>query len=223
MEKVTEKQFLELFNRLKGELKNRKSTTKALVGRTERNFKILLKAGYNLNDFEGAIIAMFRDPEQWAVSTNNDNPEHLLQPANFDRYLNAYVNAKSVAKKTITLNAQQPKQLAILEFEYDNDIIEKVKGIYSESLKLKKWIGSINDAIPLAKLFFSDKFTIEEKINFKVQAEKMIINENENQRTARETAVDSLLAKMARKYPNNIAAELAIIEAVKRKIKEPWL
>lgn len=213
---MKEAQFLELFNRLKSELKGRKSTTKALIGTTESNFKKLVKAGYNAEDFEGAIIAMFRDPEQWAVSTFNDNPEHLLRPDNFARYLNSFVNAKEKKKVENTAKLVPENQPAI---DFSNEIeIEKAKEMYSKSLKNGEWLGTILDAQLIGRLF-SNSFTSEEKKEFKASAEKLIETDENGYKGK---SIGATLERMARRYPTNIMFELAVKEAVKRKIVEPW-
>ena len=214
-EKYTAQMFLEMFNRVKSEEKDRKSTTRALVGRTERNFSKLVKAGYLPEEFEKATRQMFRDKEQWAVSTNNDTPEHVLQPQNFERYLNAAENPeKQKEKKDKPKPPPPPKEVV----EYSVDEINESRRVYEQSLKEKKWIGTISDAMKIGRSF-TDAFTIEEKNGFFAQANSQPPTPTTNRGGGN---IADIMNRIAQRYPKNRTLEIAVKEAVKRRIMPPW-
>ncbi len=220
IQKYTAQDFLEMFSAVKSKEKKRKSTTRLLLGRTERNFKKLVQAGYTPEEFEAAAVAMFRSPDQWAIQTGNDTPDHLLQPEVFSRYLNSAMNPNgNKDPNKIILNAPQKVEESEAP-QYSEDEVNESKEIYSQSLKAGKWKGRLIDAIRIGALFTND-FTFEEKIKFLNKA-KTIVSKDKD--TARQggAGLAEILERMARRYPKNIMFELAIKEAIKRKISEPW-
>lgn len=222
MEKYTEKDFLEMFREVKTREKKRKATTRGLVGVSARNFAKLVKAGYTPQEFENATVAMFRDADQWAVSTGNDIPEHLLRPDAFARYLNKYVNPSEKPKEEIPIKINAPQRVEVTEkqiLEVDNKALEKSKGIYIHSLKVGEWTGCIFDAKLIGSLF-SEAFTKEEKKQMLKDAEAEA--EKKPEKKHNESTLE-MLERMARNYPRNIMFEIAVKEAIKRKIQPSWL
>lgn len=221
--KYSEPEFLEMFREVKGREKGRKATTRKLVGRTEGNFRKLVSAGYEPDEFEKAATAMFRDPGQWAVSTGNDTPEHLLQPDNFSRYLNAAENPQKKKDERPVLNQQQePQKYSTYDERVkreDEAELDASKKVYSDSLKEKKWIGKIGDAMRIGPMF-TNSFTLEEKLKF--EEEGRLKCEKESDRRTGSAGIAEMLERIARTYPRNVMFELVVIEAVKRKIQEPW-
>ena len=216
MEKITQAHFLEMFNRVKSEQKGRKTTTKALIGATERNFKALVKAGYTLEDMEKALIAMFKDSEQWAVNSGNDTPAHFLRHHCFERYLNLAENQKKkeVAKKTATIEIK-PKEIV-----YTKEEIHEAMKIYEDSLKAGKWIGKMYDASKIVR-YFIDFFTEEERENFTKQGEE-IAEKAKRTQPPKGARIEIIMDRMAKLYPERNRRELLIKEAVKRGIQAPW-
>ena len=85
-------------------------------------------------------------------------------------------------------------------------------------MKNGEWLGTILDAQLIGRLF-SNSFTTEEKKEFKASAEKLIETDESGYKGK---SIGATLERMARRYPTNIMFELAVKEAVKRKIVEPW-
>lgn len=218
----SEQDFLTMFSAVKSKEKGRKSTTRTLVGRTQNNFRKLVKSGYTPEEFEAAAVAMFRSKDQWAVSTGNDTPEHLLQPENFGRYLNVAANPEEEKQPVkIVQNApQKTEERTDEKVVYSEEEITEAKKKYSESLKVGSWVGSIGDAMKLIS-FFSNSFTLQEKLKFLQEGEELAKSESETARVGFGSLAETL-DRMARKNPKFATYEVALKEAVKRKIKEPW-
>jgi hypothetical protein len=85
-----ETKFLSLFNERK-KLKFGKSNFKVLSKTDKNNLKQLL--GYSFKDFKTAIDVMLEN--EWAKSTNNQTPTHILRVENFNRYLSAGEKVKT--------------------------------------------------------------------------------------------------------------------------------
>lgn len=218
-----EQDFLNMFSAVKSEEKGRKSTTRLLVGRTVNNFRKLVKAGYTPEEFKAAAVAMFRSKDQWAVSTGNDTPEHLLQPENFGRYLNAAENpeAKEEVKKVVQNAPQKNEEQRAEQVFYSEEEKQLAKDKYSESLKAGKWLGTIGDSMKIIE-FFSNSFTLEEKLKLLELGKAAAEKQDDTARVGAGSLMDTL-DRMARKNPKFAMYEIAITEAVKRKIKEPWI
>tara|TARA_R110000772_G_scaffold382_4_gene1371 strand:- start:808 stop:1494 length:687 start_codon:yes stop_codon:yes gene_type:complete len=220
VKKVTETQFLEMFNAVKSEEKGRKSATKALIGTTERNFKKMVSKGYSLEDLQKATVAMFRDKEQWAVNTGNDIPEHLLRPDNFARYLNLAENPE--VKKQKQAQQVQKIEVKIAAPEYSAEEMEASKRVYSKSLRAGDWLGKITDAAKIGTLF-RNEFTKEEIKHFFDEGNRIAAeNKSKSIRTGSTTSLEVAFERMAKTYGSFVMYELAIKEAIKRKIKAPW-
>jgi hypothetical protein len=85
-----ETKFLSHFNERK-KLKFGKSNFKVLSKTDKNNLKQLL--GYSFKDFKTAIDVMLEN--EWAKSTNNQTPTHILRVENFNRYLSAGEKVKT--------------------------------------------------------------------------------------------------------------------------------
>lgn len=222
--KYTAEDFLTMFREVKSKEKGRKNTTRALIGRTEANFAKLIKAKYTPEDFEKATVAMFNAPDQWAVSTGNDTPEHLLQPDNFSRYLNSAENPvvnKPDGKPVLNYQSKPAEQTRTdrkLEQE-DAERLADAKERYTRSLEKGEWQGNIFHAMLIGALF-TDSFQPHEKRGFLVEARKQVTEWKE--RRTGSTSLAGSLESMARGFETNIMYEVAVLEAVKRKIPEPW-
>lgn len=80
-----EKDFLSLFNQLKKEHTGNSRECKVLSKTDKNNLKQL--EGYTLKDFKTSIKEMLKN--EWAKSTGNQTPTHILRVENFNRYLSA--------------------------------------------------------------------------------------------------------------------------------------
>lgn len=201
------KKFVEIFNGIKTEEKGRKGTTKGLSERDERNFKKLIKRGFEEEDFRLAITQMFRDPEQWAVSTGNDIPAHFLRSENFDRYLNAALNKAD--KKQEIKPAEQPVPRKQLEAEEADKHLKRSRDLYKVALESGEWLGTVFNAAVIARDLAAE---IEKEVK------KKLWKESEYEY--------SLLDK---KSPDNVGitpirifSEKIVEEAIKQKIVVKW-
>lgn len=80
-----QKKFLSLFNQLKKEHTGNSRECKVLSKTDKNNLKQL--EGYTLKDFKTSIKEMLQN--EWAKSTGNQTPTHILRVENFNRYLAA--------------------------------------------------------------------------------------------------------------------------------------
>jgi hypothetical protein len=168
---------------------------------------------------------MFRDPEQWAVNTNNDIPEHFLRDAVFERYLNASANPTppiEVEGGKVPKKKPEPTPEKVVA-KYDEEDVKASREVYSQSLKLGEWLGDITDAMRIG-MDFRPYFSEDEKEAFRKQAKVLAEKANKPAETNRtgEGTLRGSLNRISRRYEGNNVLELAVISAVNKKIKEPW-
>lgn len=227
METFNKTDFLELFNSIK------KGGHKVLTNKAENDFKRLKKLEFTKEDFEKAITQMFTGDISYLLERGLNTPSHLLINSNFERYLARFENAEKLKeiKKAELLEKKEAKEdpkiidkkvevIKLTEAERLQNL-ENSKNIYSESLKCGFWLGNISNAMEIGKLF-TDSFTVKEKIQFKIDG----IEISRKQKEIRSNSIESVMSvadRMLRKYWEYAMFELVIKEAIKRKIKEPWL
>lgn len=222
METLNVKEFVEMFNEIKEAEKGRKGTVRGLSEKDERNFKKLVKRGFTREEFRAAAVRMFRDPEQWAVTTGNDIPSHLLRSENFERYLNAAINIPEEKEKEV--EEEKPEEKKIDKEKEAEEIAERflieARNLYSKSLKAGKWLGSPFHANVIARDLagFIDQ-TVKSKLW------KEINTENENSQRFNKSIVIGKILEQRVKYVNPVRefSDRVVREAVKLKILEPWL
>lgn len=235
MENFTKDNFLELFNKIKSEKEGFESNHKILNKEALGKLKSLKSLDFGKEHFEKAIKQMFSGDISFILEKGLNTPIHILRHNNFERYLTAYENAEKLKeiKKAELLEKSQNKNDPVIietkqpfapltekEKQYELELVEKAKLIYTESLSFNRWLGGIMDAVRIGD-FFSKSFTDEEKRQFKKDGEI----ESENTKEKRTNSYESLTSmtdRIARTYWRHAMYELAIKEAVKRKIKEPW-
>lgn len=223
METLNVNKFVEIFNEIKTKEKGRKGTTKGLSEKDERNFKKLIKRGYDETDFKAAITQMFRDPDQWAISTGNDIPAHFLRSDNFERYFNEAINVeeeKPKEEKPETPKIDRKKREEEEAKQRIEEHLNESKALYSESLKRGEWIGSPNHAAVIAEQYFKDLIDKETKQKIWRQIEE----ENKEAGRFEKSIVIKKIIKTSTKFINPVRefSNRVVIEAVKRKIVEPW-
>lgn len=223
--KFTVKAFVEMFNEIKTAEKGRKGTTKGLSDKDEREFKKLIKRGFDENDFRLAITQMFRDPDQWAVSTGNDIPTHFLRPDNFNRYHNTAINieekkpTEEVKEEEVETAKEIKKRKEAEEKEKAEMFIQEAKELYSVSLKTGRWEGSEFHAHVIGLEF---KELIDQETKTKLWND--ILSENQQAERFNRSLVIGKIMQVKTKFinPKREFSNRVIIEAVKRNIKEPW-
>lgn len=237
--KATEEQaikFLEMFVRIKTEKAGRKNTTRGISDTTSRNLRTLIDEppkgrGYKWEEVEAVIAECVTN--KYVIENNLDTPDHVLSEKNFDRYFNAVVakQQKEAEQKEVKENGESaiaPKVMGRLASEVaqpnyiDPEQLEEAKKLYTESLEAGEWKGDTLNSMSIGALFTND-FTVAEKIGFKKQAEVLQLQEHkeDSSRTGTGTMRQTFV-RMARRHVNNVMFELVVVEAVNRKIKEPW-
>lgn len=214
MDRVAE--FVEMFKRVKTEKTGRKSVLKGLNDDDTKKLKALFRRGYNIKEIELAVRAMYDDPEQWAVNKRKDIPTHLLRQ--FDTYLEAAMHEKKKneykAKVEESITQRQERE----DEEQRREWIKLAKSEYTSALKRGDWSGSIMDAVWIGE-YFKDSFTPQEKAGFF----KLAKDKAEDVKDIRIGSTDIAAAvKKELSTPRNLFCEIVVIEAVKRKIPEPW-
>ena len=210
--------FVALFKRVKEEKKGVKSRLQGLSEPDEKKLKAIVKRGYTYDVIEGAIAAMFDDPEQWAVNSGNDIPTHFLRQ--FDRYVNLYERSLTKKEPKAQPAAKTPEEIeAARQEQQAREWLEMSKEEYTKSLKFGDWRGSILDAARIGPLF-AGSFTQPEKSEFFKLASAKAADRKDDARTGETDMRKAVFAELA--TPENLFAEIVVIEAVKRKIPEPW-
>lgn len=222
METIKASDFVLMFNQVKEEEKGRKGTTRGLSEKDERNFKKLIKRGFTLEEMRAAAVQMFRDREQWAVSTGNDIPTHFLRSENFDRYFNAATNQPSEKEE---IKSEEVSAAAIdslnekkqREAEAERVFLEQSRQLYTESLLKGVWVGSEFNASVIGAEF-KNAFTQEEKNKIwnEIQAE------NEKSERLKRSVLIGKIIESKIINPRREFAQRIVKEAVKRNILEPW-
>lgn len=214
MDKATE--FVEMFKRVKSEKKGRKSILKGLNKKDEDKLRALVKRGYKMDEIELAVRAMFDDPEQWAVNKEQDIPTHFLNQ--FDRYAELAMREqeKKERKKAEPETPEQKEKKQ--EQEQEAEWLKLSMEEYSTALRKGDWGGSILDAVRIGK-FFRNEFTPGQKAEFfKLAVAKAA--DVKDKRTGETTMAAAIALEIS--TPENLFCEIVVVEAVKRKIPEPW-
>lgn len=217
---MNSKQFIEVFNSIKAEEKGRKGVARGLSDKDERELKKIIKRGFTVEEISGAIRQMFRDADQWAVSTGNDIPTHFLRPANFERYVNDFMNIEAAeqAKK----EEEEKKEVEKVSEEKNEEIeadflVVSAKEKYLKSLEEGKWLGDIFEAKAIGREFSKDIrqmsknliFAKAKQIYFEEQKRKEHLNLEER-------------IKLLGRSEEGIFCLLIIERAIKRKIFKNW-
>lgn len=204
-------EFIKLFNEIKTREKGRKGVARGLSDKDERNFKKLLKRGFEIKDFELAITQMFQDPSQWAVSSGNDIPTHFLRSDNFERYLNAALNKQKEEeqKEAVKIAKSKPEETNSENDLQAKEFLNRSREIYEDSLLCGKWLGNKYNANVIARdlavsIDKSEKDLIWREIQEKNQIHK-------------EVTGGFKYADPVREFSNRIV-ELC----VEKKIKKAW-
>lgn len=154
---MKEKDFIELFNRIKTEEKGRKAVARGLSDKDNRELKKIIKRGFTVEEIEGAARQMFRDPSQWAISTGNDIPTHFLRPENFERYFNSFLNFKEEEeKKEEEKTKREEEKTTIKNVNSEEVFFNNSKKKYLQSLEAGEWLGDIYEARVIGPEFSED-------------------------------------------------------------------
>ena len=86
------KLFLQLFNKVKAKQGSREVRT--LSTTAYNNLNKLVEAGYKAEDFVKAITEMLKS--DWAKTSGNQTPAHVLRVDNFEKYLNLSTDENTV-------------------------------------------------------------------------------------------------------------------------------
>lgn len=230
--------FVEMFTRIKEEHRKKPCKVVGLSDKNNKKLKTLLNRGFGPEDFEAVMRQMYKDtskeyPKGWAWETGNDTPAHMLWEETFERYLNkaeqaelkkaeeleekdnrSSVDPKGVVSKAIAEASEQKR--------VDVELIKSARAAYTKALAAGEWSGRVLEAAAIVN-WFTKSFEDEERQGFKLEAKRVV--ETGEYLLEKRTGLGSLgeaMDRMARKYEVNVMAELAIREAVKRKIPEPW-
>lgn len=207
--------FVSLFNSIKTVEKNRKGVYRGLSEKDTKNLCKLVKRGFLEEDFRSAITEMFRSPDQWAVSKNRDTTTHLLVNENFESYLNAAMNRGGVGVGVKEKPEEVKKQQKIIREEMtDQAEMAEARKMYSNSLEVGEWVGSIFNAKVLAPIFFKMLLPDTEK---SLRKEARLIWLTEERKKLKMNLMDRVGVMF--RNEENIYRELVVKAAIKAKRK----
>ena len=201
--------FLELFGRIKEAETGKKTRIKDLKEAEKKHLRRIVRT-YDFKEIEEALLAMFKDPDKWAIKTKNDTPLHFLR--NFERYLES---AESMKPK--------PKQEATEEnggFDDQKEWLRKCRLEYMKSLKNGTWLGVTAETIPICKDVAEgvDELTKKE-LWYEAQRKSKQIREKFNNREPKGLLE---IAKFELSEPQNIYGELIVKKGVELKFLPKW-
>lgn len=225
MEKFNKDEFLKLFNSIKSKKMGFEADHRILNKKALSKFTELKKLDYGFEHFEKAIKQMFTGDISYIVERGLNTPIHLLVPDNFERYLNAFINAENL-KKIKEAEKQEAKEVktkveVIIPKVKDNSIerIESGKIAYSESLIKGEWVGTNYQAWAIGELFGK---SFEQSFKSEIFQQSKKEYEDLEKRSSKIMTANEIVERIIT-TPTKIYSEKLVKEAVKRKIKEPWL
>ena len=168
-----------------------------------------------MTDVEDAVKAMFKDPAQWAIKTQNDNPLHFLR--NFERYLESAESLKERKEKAKEFDSEKSG-----DFDDAKEWKRKCSVEYLKSIKAGEWLGTLAETLPIAEEA-AKGLTKEIKAEFWKQAQvKSEEIRREYKQSGNEPRTLAQISKFQLSSPLNLFSEMVVKEAVKIQYLPKW-